>query len=67
MNNQLFGCGQNFMVLFLTVNAGSGEAQVSCYRCVNDFFHYLMVCIKGFLKTKLSFCVKWPLFVPNFK
>jgi len=24
------------MVIFLTVNADSGEAQVSCYRCVND-------------------------------
>ena len=35
--------------------------------CTDCFFHYLMDYIKGFLKTKLSFSVKWPLFLPNFK
>jgi len=47
MYNQLFGCGQNFMVIFLTVNAGSRDAQVSCYRCVNDLYRLLFSLLNG--------------------
>jgi len=35
------------MVIFLTVNAGSGEAQVSCYRCVNDLYRLLCSLFNG--------------------
>ena len=35
--------------------------------CKDCFVHYLVGYVKGFLKTKLSVCVKWPLFLSNFK